>query len=125
MDMTSMVDVTFLLVIFFMVTASFTLQSAFSTPQKRESAAGNQEQVPHAIEVYVDEFDQFSVFLDGAKTGVAANKYELRIELEMIVEKDSVNAMIVASPDAKHEKVMDALDVMVGLKLSVSVKLKG
>ena len=124
LDMTSMVDVSFLLVIFFMVTASFTLESAFETPQRSESSTGTQDQPSEKIEVSVDQFDHFIVLIDGTEVATADNKYELKVSLKSVINKEISHALISASPDAKHEKVVEALDVLVGLRLTVKVQMK-
>jgi biopolymer transport protein ExbD len=66
LDMTPMVDVTFLLLIFFMVTASFSLQKSMSMPRQQSdlpSSAPQEEpeEEPDMVTVQVDEFGSFLV----------------------------------------------------------------
>ena len=65
MDMTPMVDVTFLLLIFFMVTAAFSLQKSIQMPRQQTEAPStnnvDEEDEVEAIEVEVDEFGSFLV----------------------------------------------------------------
>lgn len=65
LDMTPMVDVTFLLLIFFMVTASFSLQKSLSMPRQQSDAASTNpqepEEEPDMITVQIDEFGSFLV----------------------------------------------------------------
>lgn len=67
MDLTPMVDVTFLLLIFFMITASFTVQKviATTTPDPNEEGASQQIQQKdtekYSILVEIDENDQIHV----------------------------------------------------------------
>lgn len=56
MDMTPMVDVTFLLLIFFMVTASFSLQKSLEMPRQQSDAPSSQQQ-----EEPPEELDQITV----------------------------------------------------------------
>ncbi len=65
LDMTPMVDVTFLLLIFFMVTASFSLQKSLEMPRQQSDAASTNpqepEEEPDMITVQIDEFGSFLV----------------------------------------------------------------
>lgn len=62
-DMTSMVDVTFLLLIFFMVTASFNLQKSIEMPRQQTDLAGMPTDEPEmdAVSVQVDSRGSFLV----------------------------------------------------------------
>lgn len=66
LDMTPMVDVTFLLLIFFMVTAAFSLQKAIQMPRQQTDAPSTtvveeEEEELEMVEVQVDEFGAFLV----------------------------------------------------------------
>ncbi len=66
LDMTPMVDVTFLLLIFFMVTASFSLQKSMSMPRQQSdlpSSAPIEDppEDPDTVTVQIDEFGSFLV----------------------------------------------------------------
>jgi biopolymer transport protein ExbD len=66
LDMTPMVDVTFLLLIFFMVTAAFSLQKSIEMPRQQTDAPSTtvveeEEQELDMVEVQVDEFGSFLV----------------------------------------------------------------
>lgn len=66
LDMTPMVDVTFLLLIFFMVTASFSLQKSMSMPRQQSDLPSSVPQIdpeeePDMVTVQVDEFGSFLV----------------------------------------------------------------
>lgn len=61
-DMTTMVDVTFLLLIFFMVTASFNLQKSIEMPRQQTDAAGPVVDPPsEQISLQVDQHGSFLV----------------------------------------------------------------
>ncbi len=65
LDMTPMVDVTFLLLIFFMVTASFSLQKSIEMPRQQTDLPSStvQEEVedPDMVTVQIDEYGSFLV----------------------------------------------------------------
>ncbi|MGB7324144.1 MAG: biopolymer transporter ExbD [Rubripirellula sp.] len=66
MDMTPMVDVTFLLLIFFMVTAAFSLQKSIEMPRQQTDAPSTNSEPEETedldmVEVQVDEFGTFLV----------------------------------------------------------------
>jgi biopolymer transport protein ExbD len=119
MDMTPMVDVTFLLLIFFMVTAAFTMQRSFQLPTPNEEAPSTQfrETVEDGvITVRIDEFNTFHVsssFWDEEQE--APSEQELLRRLREAKEGDGrgnvPNTLIVeASGEATHERVIMAMD---------------
>ena len=64
MDMTPMVDVTFLLLIFFMVTAAFSLQKSIEMPRQQSDApSSSQEEEEEEKEVVDLEIDEYGSFL--------------------------------------------------------------
>ena len=65
MDMTPMVDVTFLLLIFFMVTAAFSLQKSIQMPRQQTEAPSTtvQEDTEDELETVDLEVDEFGSFL--------------------------------------------------------------
>jgi biopolymer transport protein ExbD len=71
MDMTPMVDVTFQLLIFFMVTAAFAMQKSIEIPKPEQDQPSTQVQQkdpetdPEYIVVVVDEFNTYQVLADG------------------------------------------------------------
>ncbi|MEL6105449.1 MAG: biopolymer transporter ExbD [Planctomycetota bacterium] len=65
LDMTPMVDVTFLLLIFFMVTAAFSLQKSIKMPKQQTELPSSQEveeqEEVDTTEIQIDEFGSFLV----------------------------------------------------------------
>jgi biopolymer transport protein ExbD len=119
LDMTPMVDVTFLLLIFFMVTAAFTMQKSFKLPTPNENApsANYEESVEDGvITVRIDEFNTFHVsssFWDEEQE--APSEQELLRRLREAKEGDGrgnvPNTLIVeAHGDATHDRVVMAMD---------------
>ena len=120
MDMTPMVDVTFLLLIFFILTASFSFQKSLNVPTPETEEASTQSQPedidedPEFITVRIDAFNTFHVL-------TTDNEYECPSEAELYVKlreaRDGNSAGVVpnkmrvmANGEAFHEKVVAALD---------------
>ncbi|MDA1050869.1 MAG: biopolymer transporter ExbD [Planctomycetota bacterium] len=111
-DMTPMVDVAFLLLIFFVVTASFTMQRSLVVPKP---TGPEPDLIADAdIVVEVDEFNTFHVTADDWEQE-APSEHDLIRALRHIREQEgsnkALNRMLVkANPDALYEKVVAALD---------------
>jgi biopolymer transport protein ExbD len=121
MDMTPMVDVTFLLLIFFMVTAAFTMQKSFEIPtpeQEQASARPIQEfeEDPNYVIVRVDQFNTYHV-----SAAVWDEEKEAPSEQDLLVRlrearqghrprSGAKRMLVMASGEAYHEKVVTALD---------------
>lgn len=119
LDMTPMVDVTFLLLIFFMVTAAFTMQKSFEVPTPDESAPSSQyresEEEDGVITVRIDEYNTFHVSAPNwDEEQEAPSEQELLRRLREAKEGDGgivPNTLIVeAHGEATHEKVVMAMD---------------
>jgi len=65
LDMTPMVDVTFLLLIFFMITAAFSLQKSIESPRQTSDAASSQpqEEPPEELDMVTVQINEFGSFL--------------------------------------------------------------
>ena len=117
LDMTPMVDVTFLLLIFFMVTAAFTMQKSFQVPAPNEDAPSTQIQETvddGVITVRIDEFNTFFVSTSWLEEQEAPSEQELLRRLREAKRGDGStvpNTLIVeAHGDAIHAKVVMAMD---------------
>ncbi|MCA9212141.1 MAG: biopolymer transporter ExbD [Planctomycetales bacterium] len=118
LDMTPMVDVTFLLLIFFMVTAAFTLQKSFEVPAPEDNRPSSnpieREEEEGVITVRIDEYNTFHVSWTGSDDPVEApNEYELLRKLREAKQSgDMMNTLIVeAHVDAHHKQVILAMDL--------------
>ncbi|MGM0486634.1 MAG: ExbD/TolR family protein [Planctomycetota bacterium] len=120
MDMTPMVDVTFLLLIFFMVTAAFTLQRSLQvpTPKPEEPSTKARQQDPtedpSRVTVHVDENNMFRVVTADWDLE-APSKHELLIKLRDARAESGrgerpSKLLVKANVDALHEAVVAALD---------------
>lgn len=123
MDMTPMVDIVFQLLIFFMVTASFSLQKSLEVPPMEEEQEAAQAKT---IQDYEEDKSTVIVRIDGDNvfwlSGPLWNEEkEAPSVQEMLVrlrearqpnrsETPPTKLLVLASPDAIHEKVIAALD---------------
>ncbi len=127
LDMTPMVDVTFLLLIFFMITAAFALQKAIEVPPSRQDAAATTQTMDELEEdSIVVRVDGDNIYWVGCPSWPEEEKAPSKQDMRTWVRKareeapskafDSVgprgfNKLLVqASGDATHEFVVAALD---------------
>ena len=116
MDMTPMVDVTFLLLIFFMVTASFTSEKAIQQKASvdRPSSQSQPKEENETIRILIDEFNAYTVIFPDGGESEATSKQEL-ISILSFAEldgssEDASSIVIEAHEDSIHASVIGALD---------------
>ena len=120
MDMTPMCDVTFQLLIFFMVTAAFAMQNSIEIPKPKQDAPSTQvvakdpEEDPAYVTVYVDEFNTYRVVTPDWDVE-APSEQELLRKLREARNAGSggmapTKLLVKAHGDSLHEKVVAALD---------------
>lgn len=120
MDMTPMVDVTFLLLIFFMITASFSKEKVFEEPPPLSDNAAMATEPPPVfdlVRVQIDEFNGYTIILPGGDEREASSKQDLllalsdaRAEVATGANEDQLKLMIEAHVDCIHAAVVAALD---------------
>lgn len=118
LDMTPMVDVTFLLLIFFMVTAAFALQKSFKLPTpdaKVPSTNFQQDLEDEVVIVRVDEFNTFLISSTFSDEEIEApNEQELLRRLREAKSgggRGTIQSLIVeADGEAEHAAVIKAMD---------------
>ena len=132
MDMTPMVDVTFLLLIFFMITASFSVQKSIQRPAQKEQEASTQALEPppddaaDIVTVQVDEFNAYSVITSDWDR-VVGSKQDLIVALadahavggsgqiptKLIIQahEDCIHASVIAALDAGREAQFESFEV--------------
>ncbi len=102
MDLTPMVDVTFLLLIFFMITAAFNLQKKIDMPPASSDAGSTsvpqmenssvEAEIDRDNQIYIDgspgtTFDELVRLLEAARTGVDNIELKVKIDPESTHEK--------------------------------------
>jgi predicted Zn finger-like uncharacterized protein len=120
MDMTPMVDVTFLLLIFFMITASFSSEKVFEEPPPLSDASSVQQQEPinlDNVRVQIDEYNAYTIILPGGDEREASSKQDLlialseaRAEVATSANDDQLKLIVEAHVDCIHAAVISALD---------------
>jgi biopolymer transport protein ExbD len=112
LDLTSMVDVTFLLLIFFMVTASFSLQKTIELPKPNADQKGAAQALTledlqaNTIFVKVDEANQ--IFVDDVPAGDTTKLEEVLTQARLTTLRTEV--AIDAHPECRHETVVQVID---------------
>jgi biopolymer transport protein ExbD len=127
LDMTPMIDVTFLLLIFFMVTASFTLQQSFEQPPAKSdepstTVAEEEEVEDDYIEVLIDQNNTYYVTTRDVEELEAPSDTEMRTQV--LDAKNSSNAtrlIITAHVDSFHRKLVTVWDtgLIAGLQMEI------
>jgi biopolymer transport protein ExbD len=130
MDMTPMVDVTFLLLIFFMVTASFVMQKSMNRPTETTDDPSteqteSEEENLDTVEVEIDEFNSYFVTLPESEPREAHSEQDLRIALREAKEGSvpATKLLIRAHEDSTHGRVITAMDVGADLDYSMQVQI--
>jgi len=122
LDLTPMVDVTFLLLIFFMITAAFALQKAIEVPpmQDDEAAATTVEDLER--DSIVVRVDGDNIFWIGApkwpdeQRAPSTQEMLIRLREARGDDRSGPNKLLVqANGDARHEFVVAALDAGSGV----------
>ena len=118
MDMTPMVDVTFLLLIFFMVTAAFTMQKSFEIPTPKDDTNAKSrsweefEEDPDYVVVRIDRYNTCHVLAtNNAEEEEAPSQQDLLIKLREARDGSGATRMLVmAHGDSLHERVVMVMD---------------
>lgn len=122
MDMTPMVDVTFLLLIFFMITAAFALQKALEVPPvDEEEAAATQTVEDLEKDSIVIRIDEDNIYWVGSpmwdEEQKAASMQEMRSKVREARDgpggkmgKGPAKMLVQAHGDSLHEFVIAAID---------------
>lgn len=117
LDMTPMVDVTFLLLIFFMITAAFSLQKSLEVPKPNvDPEAVSQSPTLEELE----EDDDFIIVHIDHENVIWVNDFEAPTRQELLSRLREIresgpklpqNLLVTAHGDCRHETVVMVLDV--------------
>ena len=122
LDMTPMVDVTFLLLIFFMVTASFVVQKSIAQPPFQDGGP-SPAPVQDFVTVTIDSNNTFYVASRDEDEVECPSEREMWTRVKAVQENTDVDRMtILAHVDSMHKKVISAWDagVVAGIaKISI------
>ena len=125
MDMTPMVDVTFLLLIFFMVTAAFTTQKSLPLPTPKPdepstNAVPQEDKDPSELTVIVNSLNTYQV-ISSEFEAEAPSEHEMRLKVReaMAGAAKPKKMLIKAHVDAAHERVVAAMDAATASGLSI------
>lgn len=121
LDLTPMVDVTFLLLIFFMVTASFQIQKSMQIPAPKDNSPSSVSQQdepeddPDNILVRIDSFNTYYVGCAAwDQEREAPSEQELYRQVRAARDSNSARPprtlIVIAHEECLHEKVVTALD---------------
>ena len=122
LDMTPMVDVTFQLLIFFMLTASFVMQRSLNIPKPKDEAAAAAKSIEDlqeqddTITVRIDEFGTYYVESPNwDEPEEVPSRLELYVKLRQARQPDSAGnipsrLLILAHGDAEHGRIVTAID---------------
>ena len=131
MDMTPMVDVTFLLLIFFMITASFSSEKVFEKPPPLSDSSSSKppDKPPDqsdTVRVQIDEFNfstgdereasskqDLLLALSEARAEASSGKEDEVLKLLVDAHEECIHASIVAALDAGREAGFGSLSVTV------------
>lgn len=117
-DITPMVDVAFLLLIFFMVTNSFSIQKVIRTARQVSDKGSTNAQVQtvekaNFVTVQIDDQDAFSVVSSSGGQEDAFSKQDLILILARVKEEggeEMTDLTVEAHEDSTHGAVVAALD---------------
>lgn len=122
LDMTPMVDITFLLLIFFMVTAAFAKQKSIEVPPPDQQESAKQQTIEDLernddyVIVRIDREDTIWVTVFGSESAATSEQElleKLREAREGMPGSDSLgpsSLLVLANGDCHHETVVMALD---------------
>ena len=122
LDMTPMVDVTFLLLIFFIVTASFKVQMGIQQPPTDQPSYVVEEDKDNDdyVEVYIDRYNSYWVSTRDEDGVAAPSDPEMRnVVIDRVSNFDVQRMVILAHNDSVHEKVITAYDA--GVKAGIGL----
>jgi biopolymer transport protein ExbD len=108
-NLTSLIDVVLLLLIFFMVSTSFVKQSQIAISLPEAENAQVVEEVPDQIDIMISET---GIFMINGRELINSRPETIRNALQQVSDGDNSLALTIsADANAKHQDVVTAMDV--------------
>ena len=104
-DMTPMLDIVFIMLIFFIVTATFLDEEGIDLTRPDQDDSDTPSEPKPAITVYVDDASQCAV--DGRRT--TCDRVSLSVE-RLLAEKPDANIILRVSEASRHEVLVELKD---------------
>lgn len=119
-ELTPLIDVVFLLLIFFMISTTFTKETSLKINLPDADQAASQAEQPQKIEIHVSADAEFAIAAaDGsAKVLINSNRDTLMKALQEAAINDKALLVIRADRQAPHAAVIKIMDVAQQLGLS-------
>lgn len=119
-ELTPLIDVVFLLLIFFMISTTFTKETALKI-NLPESSGEQTSAMPTSVEVQIGAQSQYAIAADtegAAKALINSNRDTLKRALEAYQSDEKLLLIIRADRRAPHEAVIKVMDVAQELGLT-------
>ena len=108
-SMSSLTDIIFLLLIFFMLTANFVRVDNFELPKSDSKTVA-----PMSMTVSIEKSGKYT--LNGNKIGIGSLKKALQLELRKTENRKNATVAIVAEVGVPFEKVQAIMNIVASLK---------
>lgn len=118
-ELTPLIDVVFLLLIFFMISTTFTKETSLKI-NLPESSGEQAAAVPRSVEVQISERSQYALAIDNqsAKALINSSRDTIKRALEPYKGEKQLLLIIRADQKAPHESVIKVMDVAQELGLN-------
>jgi len=118
-ELTPLIDVVFLLLIFFMISTTFTKETSLKI-NLPESSGEQSAAVPRSVEVQISERSQYALAIDNqsAKALINSSRDTIKRALEPYKGEKQLLLIIRADQKAPHESVIKVMDVAQELGLN-------
>jgi len=108
-DLTSLIDVVFLLLIFFMVSTTFERESVLKVDLPEASAVADREEIPDSLELVIDA--QGRMYLNDQRL-IDSEERTIRAAIEQLAgERRDLPLVLRADRETPHHFVVTAMDV--------------
>jgi biopolymer transport protein ExbD len=112
-ELTPLIDVVFLLLIFFMVSTTFTKESALQIDLPEASNQAEQLEEPRVIEVLISKDSEYAIKAPGSDVPQGLLNSERATLLRAMTEYRDTDSLLVIRADrlAPHEAVIQVMDI--------------